>query len=69
MERSLCILGVLALLALSGCIIPPGGGCPCGASTSDPISAHDPRFAGVHEVESGVDCGDLPCTTEVGVVE
>jgi hypothetical protein len=63
--RVLATIGlVLTGVALPACFLPAGGGCPCGAGTSAPIGEHEPSFPGVHVVDEGVDCEDVPCRTE-----
>ena len=45
------------LLSLGGCL---GLGCPCGSDPSEPLSEHDPSYAGRHalELECQCQCGD-----------
>ncbi|MEC7524544.1 MAG: hypothetical protein VYE22_31990 [Myxococcota bacterium] len=52
----------LALLLLPGCLAP---GCPCGSSTSDPLSEHDVSFPGLHALDDACACrcGDDPPTS------
>ena len=43
-----------ALLSLAGCL--GDGTCPCGALPSDPLSLHDPTYAGTHDVQAEDEC-------------
>ena len=57
MRRAIPLAFVGAML--SACLLT-GGECPCGASTSDPIGAHDTSFTGDHVVDGQClcTCGD-----------
>lgn len=42
------------LVGIAGCLAP--NECPCGSSTTDPLSEHDLTFAGQHALDKGCVC-------------